>query len=246
MDCCVSASTWTHIDLASEARSWRGTGWRMVEAQHQVATMQLVDHNLDNQRLLEEILEESKPPLPPEAQGLPWLLSTPFRYPPPPGGSRFRGPDDPGVFYGAEQKITACAEAGYWRLRFWRDSEALRTRSLSMPVTLFRFQATAKRLLDLCAAPFSEFAALLSDPQDYTHTQALARHARETDIEALRYASARQPGGNCLAVFSPEVFRGRGSALKEQETWTLYINAPERVVFQRDLSRESFEFKFAK
>lgn len=71
--------------------------------------MQLVGHSLDDQRLL----EESKPPLPPEAQDLPWLLSTPFRYPPPPGDSRFRGPDDPAVFYGAEHKITACAEAGY-------------------------------------------------------------------------------------------------------------------------------------
>lgn len=89
--------------------------------------------------------------------------------------------------------------------------------------------------------------ALWTDPQDYTHAQTLARHAREAAIEALRYPSVRHPSGHCLAVFSPEVFRGgRGSALKEQETWTLYINAPERVVFQRDLSRESFEFKFAK
>ena len=46
-----------------------------------------------------------------------WLLFTPFRYPPPPGGSRFRGPNDPGVFYGADEIRTACAELGYWRWR---------------------------------------------------------------------------------------------------------------------------------
>ena len=40
--------------------------WRGVEAQHLVATMKLVD-SLAEQDLLEQILDESKPPLPPEA-----------------------------------------------------------------------------------------------------------------------------------------------------------------------------------
>lgn len=51
--------------------------WRAVEAQHRVATMRLAD-SLDEQHLLEQLLEDSKPTLPVEAEGAPYLLSTPF------------------------------------------------------------------------------------------------------------------------------------------------------------------------
>ena len=71
--------------------------------------MALVD-SLDEQQLLERILDDAKPPVPMAARKLHWLLFTPFRYPPPPRGSRFRGPNDPGVFYGADEIRTACAE----------------------------------------------------------------------------------------------------------------------------------------
>jgi hypothetical protein len=95
--------------------------WRAVEAQHRVSTMVLVD-TLDEQALLEHILDDSKPVLPSAQRSLHYLLFTPFRYPPLPNGSRFRGPFDPGVFYGAEAIRTACAELGYWRWRLLRDS----------------------------------------------------------------------------------------------------------------------------
>ena len=72
--------------------------WRAVEAQHKIATMVLVD-TLDEQALLESLLDQSKPPLPEPLRRLHWLLFTPFRYPPLPTGSRFRGPAEAGVFY---------------------------------------------------------------------------------------------------------------------------------------------------
>ena len=90
--------------------------WRAVEAQHVVSTMALVD-SIEEQHVLERLLDETKPSIPAAAAHLHWLLFTPFRYPPPPGGSRFRGPNDPGVFYGADEIRTACAELGYWRWR---------------------------------------------------------------------------------------------------------------------------------
>ena len=98
--------------------------WRAVEAQHVVSTMALVD-SIEEQHVLERLLEDTKPPIPAAAAHLHWLLFTPFRYPPPPGGSRFRGPNDPGVFYGADEIRTACAELGYWRWRHLLDSPAL-------------------------------------------------------------------------------------------------------------------------
>jgi hypothetical protein len=69
--------------------------WRAVEAQHVVSTMALVD-SIEEQHVLERLLDDTKPAIPAAAAHLHWLLFTPFRYPPPPGGSRFRGPNDPG------------------------------------------------------------------------------------------------------------------------------------------------------
>ena len=86
----------------------------MVEAQHLASTMKLVD-DATQQDVLEMLLEGSKPPLPSSASRLHYLLATPFRYHPLRSGSRFRGPTDPGVFYGGECARTTCAELGYWR-----------------------------------------------------------------------------------------------------------------------------------
>lgn len=245
MDCFVSANTWTHIDLASESAPWRGDGWRMVEAQHKIATMGIVGGDVRAQTVLEDILESSKPPLPPETRGLHWLLATPFRYPPSPGGSRFRGRGDPGVFYGAEDRETACAEAGYWRLRFWLDSDALRNRAKSIPVTLFQFRAAAAKLVDLTLAPFRAHHTTWTDPDDYAGTQALAEKARQAGVEAIRYASVRHPPGMCLALLTPAAFRRASKPFRDvQQTWTLHIEPPGHIVFRRDLSDEVFQFAF--
>jgi hypothetical protein len=108
----VSSHTWTPRAVASEAVGLRFAVWRAVEGQHVAATVALVD-SLAEQHALERLLDERKPPLPQGAARLHYLLFTPFRYRPPPGGSRFRGPNDPGVFYGADEVRTACAELGY-------------------------------------------------------------------------------------------------------------------------------------
>lgn len=108
--------------LRSEAHRWAGRGWRLVEAQHQVSTLPLVD-DLDEQAVLEEILEETKPPLPEPCRDLDYLLSTPFRYRPFPRGSRFRRAGfAPGVWHGSERPETAAAEMAFHRLLFHAES----------------------------------------------------------------------------------------------------------------------------
>lgn len=242
----MSATTWTPTALASEARTWSGSGWRAVEAQHQVATMGLVDGDLDAQKLLEDILEENKPRLPPEAEGLHWLLATPFRYWPLPGGSRFRRHRDPGVFYGAESRETACAESGYWRLRFWNDSHFLRDRSKSVPITLFEFWAATSRTIDLSQPPLVNDRPHWTHPSDYTATPQLAETARTAALEAIRYESVRHPGGFCLALLSPQVFRAVDDAFRNhQQGWTLLIRPPHQIVWQRDLAHERWTFEFS-
>jgi hypothetical protein len=71
---------------------------------------------LAEQALLEQVLEETKPPLPPECRHLHYLLFAPFRYRPYPQGSRFRRAGlTPGVWYGSDRPGTAAAEMVFYR-----------------------------------------------------------------------------------------------------------------------------------
>lgn len=243
----MPANTWTPAALASEARPWAGGGWRAVEAQHKNATMALVHGDVGDQALLESILEESKPVLPSNARGLHWLLATPFRYwPPQPTGSRFRRRGDPGVFYGAEDRATSCAECGYWRLQIWLDSAGLSTRSTAVPVTLFEFQAATDHVIDLTQPPLSSDHALWTSPADYSATQAVAESARAAAVEVIRYASVRNSGGYCIAILSPGPFRNIANPYDEtrQQTWNLYIEPPNLTVWQRELDGKTYSFRF--
>lgn len=234
--------------LRPEARAWQGAGWRAVEAQHRNATIALVKGDAAAQAVLEDIIDRAKPALPPEALGLHFLLATPFRYlPRPPAGSRFRGRFDPAVFYGAEDIATACAEAGYWRLRFWLDSEALSSRATSMQMTLFEFHGATRALLDLTQAPFKARRKAWTRSDDYAATQALALQARAEGIEMIRSESVRNgPHGRCLSILTPRVFRAvRNPFRDKQQTWSLYLQPPGRVVWTRSLDGAQHRFEFA-
>jgi hypothetical protein len=179
--------------------------------------MRLVD-SMAEQSTLETLLEESKPPLPPAVRGLHYLLATPFRYRPL-LGSRFRGPFDEGVWYGAEALRTALAEKSYWRLRFLLESPG--TPDLKpVPHTAFRASVRTAAAVDLTAAPFVRERATWTARASYRETQAFATAARAARIELIRYESVRDPEHElCAAVLDPAVF-GRGRP-RSQETWFL-------------------------
>jgi hypothetical protein len=234
-------------ELRASAKPWDGSGWRVVEAQHKNATIALVQGNAVEQAVLEDIIESVKPRLPPEAEGLHYLLSTPFRYlSPPPSGSRFRSRFDPAVFYGAEDVTTACAEAGYWRLRFWLDSAALANKSTSMQMTLFEFHGATLTLLDLTAAPFKARRKVWTDPDNYSETQRFASVARAEGVEIIRSESARNgPKGRCLTILTPAVFKAVKEPFRhQQQTWSLFLQPPNLTVWQRDLTGESFNISY--
>lgn len=188
---------WDAALLARSLRVRRRTLWRGVEAQHLVATARLAGSAAD-QQLLEQLLESSKPPLPPAPRAAHYLLATPFRYRPP-FDSRFRRAHEAGAWYGAEELRTACAEVGYWRWRFLMDSDALAGETLLTTHTFFRAQVRG-RCLDLTAAPWHAQAARWRHPRDYSACQALARAARAAGAAWIRYASARTDG-HCGVVF---------------------------------------------
>lgn len=227
--------------LAKAAQPIDATPWRLVEAQHRASTMRLVD-TLDEQSMLEDLLDASKPPLPPEAKHLHYLLATPFRYPaPPPAGSRFRGIGDPGVWYGADVVETALAEVAYWRLRFLADSPG--TPDLPpVPHTAFRASVAGSALL-LTEPPLDRQRRHWEDPVSYEATQALARDARAAGVEIIRYRSVRDPQHRAAyAVLTAKAFR-RARPL-EQHTWLIKVTRA-RVLAEASIAGTRIAFDAA-
>lgn len=214
--------------------------WRGVEAQHRVATMRLVD-NLAEQELLEQLIEDSKPALPVDAQGLHYLISTPFRYTSP-YPSRFRPANEPGIWYGAEEPDTVAAELAYWRWKFLVESDGLREAQLVTEHTFFQAQFRGLEL-DLTAQPWARLRDRLRDGDDYSVCHALARQVRERHspvIAALHYESARRVGGLCAAVLVPNSLSL--PSLHLQQTWTCKTTRG-LVMFRHD--DDAFEYPFA-
>jgi len=201
--------------------------------------MSLVD-SIEEQHILERLLDDAKPPIPKAAAHLHWLQFTPFRYPPPPGGSRFRGPNDPGVYYGADEIRTACAELGYWRWRHLLDSPALSAMP-TKPQTVFEVNLRTATI-DLTQRPFVRDRLHWTDPRQYATCQELGRTARGADVGAIRYESVRDPEhARCCAVLSPAAFVS--PVPLEQQTWMLSVTRTA-VIWQRThvLSVEAHEF----
>jgi hypothetical protein len=234
----VPSSTWTPHAVASRAARATARLWRAVEAQHIVSTLRLVD-SPDEQRVLEDILEATKPPLPAAARTLDYLLFTPFRYRSP-YGSRFRSPTDPGVFYGAETVRTACAELGYWRWRFLKDSAGLKELGPA-PQTLFEV-GVKTMAVDLERAPFSKDAAQWKHPSDYSATQEFGEVARAAGVGLIRYASVRDfLPGRCGAVLTHAAFSSK-RPVSPQQTWFLTVTK-DFAAFHRDRDVLDFDMR---
>lgn len=221
----MSSPIWTPAALASEARAYRRRVWRLVEAQHHVSTLKLVD-TLDEQALLEELVEETKPAVPPEARGLDYLLATPFRYDAPyPVGSRFRRAGrTPGVFYAAETPQTALAEMAFYRLLFFAESPGTPFPRGVSDYTAFSAAIDTPSALDLTRPPLVRDRAVWCALTDYMACQSLAEAARAAGLALIRYQSVRDPGqGANVAVLTPLAFAA--PAPVERQTWRLRISA---------------------
>ncbi|WP_076997470.1 RES family NAD+ phosphorylase [Variovorax sp. KK3] len=211
--------------------------WRGIEAQHRVATMRLVD-DLEEQMLLEQLLEDSKPPLPPDAAGAHYLLFTPFRYvsawP-----SRFRRPHEPGAWYGADEAVTVAAEIAHWRWRFFMDSDGLRDDQVLTELTFFQAQFSGLEL-DISVPPWSSKRSVWRDPDDYAPCHALATQARGLmpPVQSIRYESARREGGLCEAVFDVQALAIPNPGL--QQTWSCKTTR-ELVLLSHDGERFQFD-----
>ncbi|MDE1993200.1 MAG: RES family NAD+ phosphorylase [Rhizobiaceae bacterium] len=220
----MSLPIWTPAALSSEARSISGRYWRLVEAQHQVSTLKLVE-TLEEQTLLENLLEESKPVLPPECKGLDYLLATPFRYGAIyPHGSRFRRAGRTlGVFYASERVETALAEMSFYRLLFFADSPQTPLPSNPAEYTAFAAAIATGAAVDLCEPPLDRDREAWSDPISYGACQSLAEAARAGGIEAILYRSVRDPrAGKNIALLTARAFAAREPV--ERQTWRIRLS----------------------
>ena len=229
-------SRWSRQWLSAAAGSRRDL-WRGVEAQHRVATMRLAD-TLREQELLERLLEDSKPPLPPQARAADYLLFTPFRYAPE-WPSRFRRTGETGQWYGADETRTVAAELAHWRWRFLMDSDGLRGEALVSEHTFFKARFTGLEL-DLSADPWSRLRTTWRDARDYAACQDLAQQVRALDppVQSIRYESARQEGGLCQVVFDVRALKL--PRVQVQQTWVCKATR-ERVLWSHDTDRMEFE-----
>jgi len=216
---------------------------RMVESQQQVATLSLVD-DLAEQALLEELLEQAKPPLPRGSEGLHYLLATPFRYPPLRHGSRFGRRFEPSLFYGARRLPTLLAEAAYYRFVFWTGMERpppggrLRTQH-----SVFRARFRGERSVRLHRPPCERHERMLRDPADYGPTQRLGSALRGAGIDAFEFISARDAeGGRNLALFHPGALVSRRPA--GLSPWLCETTA-ELVGFTSEAAPDLYRFPLA-
>ncbi|MGH7898147.1 MAG: RES family NAD+ phosphorylase [Candidatus Binatia bacterium] len=229
----MSSSIWTRCAGGSELRDLAAEPWRVVEAQHQVATRKLVESDAE-QAMLEEILERHKPPLV-EGGRLHYLLATPFRYPPLRRGSRFGTRHERGIWYGAEALPTAFAEVAYYRLLFLEGTKA----DLGMVETelsAFMVRIKTRRGIDLTAPPFRRWRSGLASKTSYAATQPLGRAMRDADVEAFRYESARDfERGVNVGVFRAAAFAFRKPV--RLETWHCLATREVVEMSKRDYFR---------
>ena len=95
--------------------------------------------------------------------------------------------------------------------------------------------------MSLCTAPLDRDSDVWRQPVDYTGCQELADVARIAGIDAIRYASLRDPrqGMNC-ALLSPAGFVDRRP--RREQTW--HILPGERLVRAWcESPRQSLEFR---
>ena len=213
--------------------------WRGVEAQHVVSTMRLVD-TPDEQDLLEQLLEVSKPAMPVTSRPKHFLLTTPFRYNPA-HSNRFRPARAKGQWYGAETVETACAEVAYWRHRFILDSVGMLDKVLLTAHTFFQAEIDGLSI-DLMGNPWARAREVWVHGGDYSGTHAVAAEAQERGAQWMSYESVRAPGTRCAVVFDPNSLNEPQAGL-DQSMQTWHCKATRgAVMFTRGHERFVWEF----
>lgn len=238
----MPSNIWTRCAGKSNLRRLSGRAWRVVESQHLFATRKLVDSD-EEQALLEELIEDVKPPAG-APTGMHYLLFTPFRYPPLRHGSRFGTRAERGIWYGSRTPKTAFAEKAYYLLLFLEGTSADLT-PWESDVSIFQAACETPRGADLTRGPFERWERVISSPSSYSDSQALGRDMRADGVEAFVYGSARDPDhGANVGLFVPAALASRRPSIPE--SWRCMVTRAGVEVTKEDVFRSaSFAFERA-
>lgn len=113
----------------------------------------------------------------------------------PPGGSRFSD-GSWGVYYAARERDTAIAETVFHRENFLRH-----TREPAFVLQMRCYLADVSGRLHDLRGGWPE----LHDPDSYAASQATARRLHRAGSDGIAYDSVRHRGGQCVAVFYPDL-----------------------------------------
>lgn len=213
---------WEGIDLNEHAKSKKLDGYRIVENQEYNSTYSLVDDRSEHE-LLEEMIEDSKPPKPIDCSVDDYLLFTPFRYPPLKDATRFGKVTERSPFYGSEKLYAAFAEKAYRLEKFDSDTEA-NFPNRNLPFTSFKFAANANSCLNVLEAPFDKYIDRIHNPVSYDDSQALGAEIRRHTIQACLFQSVRCSDTRNIAIFDPSIFTKKSY---DQKQWSCLIGQTE-------------------
>ena len=179
--------------LEGHLNPYRRHLWRVIEGQYRSSTLRLVDTFAEHD-VLEALLESAKPPVPPDCAHLDYQFWSPFRYGRYPKPSRFRRAGrTPGVWYGAEDALTAICEMIWGMLAFFAASQGTPLPRKPIEYTAVMADIHSPFALDLTSPALAGEGAWMH-PDNYDACLALADAARDAGAEIIRYASVRHPG----------------------------------------------------
>ena len=192
---------------------------RYVEKQSQIATSELVD-SAEEQLLLEQLLEQTKPPVAEDLQGLHWLLRSAFRYPPLQYGSRFGTAHERGILYLSESHTALTSELAFYAYQYVAGMAVPPPNPVRRDLTVIEVAVRTSRSIDITTV-YKAAQATLCDPTSWVQSQTFGREARAV-ATTIRYPSARVTGnervsGNAeaptpvhanLAVLCPSAVQG--------------------------------------
>jgi len=224
---------WAECEGDKQIKPLEGTLYRLVESQEQIATLAYVD-TLDEQALLEEMLENSKPSYKEDLSDYHYLLSTPFRYPPLTWGSRFGAVHEPSLFYGGVNIEVTLAESAYYRLIFWNSmTGAPIKKQIKSEHSLFSVDYQSKMGICLQNPPFNKYYTEIAHPTQYKQSQQLGSAMRASSIDVFEYPSARDPQkGVCVGLFTVHGLKQKRPT--DMTHWLCETNANEVLFKQLD------------
>nr|WP_136250384.1 RES family NAD+ phosphorylase [Ningiella ruwaisensis] len=190
--------------------------------------MQIVD-TLEEQSLLEDIIESSKPPLDSKADSSDrhYLLKTPFRYPPLKYGSRFGRRFEPSLFYASHTIKGALCESAFYSFYFMSRSETPFKGVITNKKTSFAVDISTKNFVDLCLIEDPELQRGLQHKSDYTCSQRVGTYMRKEGVDAFSYYSAREEGDKHVGIFYLDIITGSPEDMRH---WQIK-QTPERLLY---------------